>query len=227
MSADSIIPGQSDHVGTPNPQNLNRYAYGLNNPVKNNDPTGHCLDALLAVLCSVGLTLTAPAWAVPAAAAAVTAGVVIGASYAWDAAGRPLFSVDEMGNPVAVTGYATETGDAQAQRSPIDNNSDDEIPSNPVGKLTGRNRNYWKGKGVNPEKIKEQFVGKAGAGYDVYTDTQGNVWIKAKGETDDKAIYAGKLDEVLTDPDNRDDRAKERDRGKGNRGRLKDDDYED
>jgi hypothetical protein len=38
LSADSIVPGYT------NPQNLNRYAYVLNNPVRYNDPTGHKWD---------------------------------------------------------------------------------------------------------------------------------------------------------------------------------------
>lgn len=41
----SIGPdGQSN--GPDNPQNLNRYAYALNNPVKYTDPTGHCIGIL-------------------------------------------------------------------------------------------------------------------------------------------------------------------------------------
>jgi RHS repeat-associated protein len=36
LSADTIVPSPSD------PQQLNRYAYGLNNPVKYIDPSGHC-----------------------------------------------------------------------------------------------------------------------------------------------------------------------------------------
>jgi len=35
LSADSIVPGAG------NPQNLNRYSYVLNNPIRYNDPTGH------------------------------------------------------------------------------------------------------------------------------------------------------------------------------------------
>jgi hypothetical protein len=35
LSADTIVPGPKD------PQQLNRYAYGLNNPVKYRDPSGH------------------------------------------------------------------------------------------------------------------------------------------------------------------------------------------
>src|SRR5262249_52915546 len=44
ISADSVVPGQTATSGAPNPQELNRYSYGLNNPVKNTDPTGHCIE---------------------------------------------------------------------------------------------------------------------------------------------------------------------------------------
>jgi RHS repeat-associated protein len=59
VSADSIVPGAGSLTLSPhdviargawgqggggpgNPQALNRYSYGLNNPVRNTDPTGHC-----------------------------------------------------------------------------------------------------------------------------------------------------------------------------------------
>ena len=35
ISADTVVPGAG------NPQNLNRYTYGANNPILFNDPTGH------------------------------------------------------------------------------------------------------------------------------------------------------------------------------------------
>jgi RHS repeat-associated protein len=38
LSADSIVPGMF------NPQNLNRFSYGLNNPSRYTDPTGHWVD---------------------------------------------------------------------------------------------------------------------------------------------------------------------------------------
>ena len=42
VSADTIVPGQADKAGTPNPQHLNRYTYAGNNPVSTADPSGHC-----------------------------------------------------------------------------------------------------------------------------------------------------------------------------------------
>ena len=68
ISADTIVPGSgpltvspSDAVaqemwakrggGTANPQELNRYSYGLNNPVKYTDPTGHCIFGLDTIVC--------------------------------------------------------------------------------------------------------------------------------------------------------------------------------
>ena len=35
-----------------NPQALNRYAYGLNNPVKYNDPSGHTVGCMMGQRCS-------------------------------------------------------------------------------------------------------------------------------------------------------------------------------
>jgi RHS repeat-associated protein len=39
ISADTIVPEPQ------NPQSLNRFSYGLNNPVKYTDPSGHAVDA--------------------------------------------------------------------------------------------------------------------------------------------------------------------------------------
>lgn len=66
ISADTIVPGSgpltvapNDAVaarswvaggaGPANPQDLNRYSYGLNNPVRNTDPTGHCTQGIQGV----------------------------------------------------------------------------------------------------------------------------------------------------------------------------------
>jgi hypothetical protein len=41
--------------GAANPQELNRYAYGLNNPVKYTDPTGHCIGPVIVVCGAVAV----------------------------------------------------------------------------------------------------------------------------------------------------------------------------
>src|SRR5690606_25612913 len=50
ISPDSIIPDPK------NPQNLNRYAYVLANPLKSTDRTGHCIDRVSTWFC-VGAAL--------------------------------------------------------------------------------------------------------------------------------------------------------------------------
>jgi RHS repeat-associated protein len=49
ISADTLVPD-----GT-NPQQFNRYAYGLNNPVKYTDPTGHCIFGIDTAICLLAL----------------------------------------------------------------------------------------------------------------------------------------------------------------------------
>jgi RHS repeat-associated protein len=41
VSADTIIPGQSHRAGAANPQELNRFSYVNNNPIRYTDPSGH------------------------------------------------------------------------------------------------------------------------------------------------------------------------------------------
>jgi RHS repeat-associated protein len=77
VSADTIIPGQEDNAGTANPQNLNRYSYVNNNPLRYTDATGHC--PFCAALAVPLLVVSAPAWVVPVAigvAVVATAAVV-------------------------------------------------------------------------------------------------------------------------------------------------------
>ena len=56
LSADSIVPRPGD------PQSLNRYAYGLNNPLKYTDPTGHDVACPGLYLSSCGSSIPLPAW---------------------------------------------------------------------------------------------------------------------------------------------------------------------
>jgi hypothetical protein len=45
ISPDPIVPDPA------NPQTFNRYEYGLNNPIKYTDPTGHCIDGISTWVC--------------------------------------------------------------------------------------------------------------------------------------------------------------------------------
>jgi hypothetical protein len=47
ISPDTLVPDPTD------PQDLNRYSYAKNNPMRYNDPTGHCADPVTAVFCVV------------------------------------------------------------------------------------------------------------------------------------------------------------------------------
>jgi hypothetical protein len=49
----------------------------------------------------------------------------------------------------------------------------------------------------------------------VFTDKDGNVWVKRKGAADDTATYAGKLKDLKQDPTLRPDEDREGDRGRG------------
>jgi RHS repeat-associated protein len=48
LSPDTIVPGYD------NPQNLNRFSYVRNNPVRYTDPTGHCIDGMTTAFCVAG-----------------------------------------------------------------------------------------------------------------------------------------------------------------------------
>ena len=86
LSADTIVPSPG------NPQSLNRYAYGLNNPLKYVDPSGHfvIVPVVIAVGIAVGIWLIAapPAYA-PSANEAENASRFIAAESRWQTrAGR-------------------------------------------------------------------------------------------------------------------------------------------
>jgi RHS repeat-associated protein len=216
VSADSIIPNPA------NPQYLNRYSYGLNNPVKNTDPTGHVVCLLFCAIGAVAGTIVEPVGgtivggvagsaiddAILAGAATLFAGGAI-ASYA-AAGGGTNYTTDAAGAVIPIEPDAADVP-AAPDAGPAANgiNTNEDNPSSPLGKLTERKSGYWKAKGIDPEILKDDVLGGSGSKYDVYTDAKGNVWIKRKGEKDDKAIYAGKLEDLEDDPTLKPDEDKE------------------
>jgi len=76
VSADSVVPGQADTAGTANPQNLNRYSYVNNNPVRYTDPTGHCVEVVSCTLEGAAIGSVVPG---AGTAAGAVVGFVIGA----------------------------------------------------------------------------------------------------------------------------------------------------
>ena len=68
--------------GPTNPQELNRYSYGLNNPIRNTDPTGHCAEVVSCTIAggTAGTFVCGPLCGVAGAAGAaiVSAAIIYG-----------------------------------------------------------------------------------------------------------------------------------------------------
>ncbi|MEJ5347016.1 MAG: hypothetical protein WHS83_19085 [Chloroflexus sp.] len=115
--------------GPVNPQDLNRYAYALNNPLTYTDPTGHHPWTLLVAGGPVGGTVAVSCLLFFAAVAA--GGIIIGESIrhaATDGQGPrlPSFSTDTGGQPADPGGL--EPNDFPPKPSGIDPRNSDDIP---------------------------------------------------------------------------------------------------
>ncbi len=116
ISADTIVPGAglltvSPHDATAaaawsqrgaaaNPQQLNRYSYVLNNPVRNTDPSGHCFGPVL-VVCAAAVGAFVTDVVIPAVLGAV---VIAGAAEAGQRLGQA---------------HAAEQADAESSKEPL------------------------------------------------------------------------------------------------------------
>ena len=129
ISADSVVPGAGALTvwpgdgtaraawaagggGPANPQDLNRYSYGLNNPVKNTDPTGHWIESAIDIafiaydlydISQNGLT-----WTSGLALAADVASLALPAVAGGGAAVRALAHADEVVDAVRAVDTADD-----------------------------------------------------------------------------------------------------------------------
>jgi hypothetical protein len=102
--------------GPANPQDLNRYAYGLNNPVRNTDPTGHCVEVVSCTLEGAAVGSVVPGAGTAAGAMVgfvIGAGLMIGAGALRASGATHLqgYTVDAAGAPVPDDGAAAGASD--------------------------------------------------------------------------------------------------------------------
>lgn len=105
VSADSVV------VYVSSPQDLNRYSYGLNTPVKNIDPTGHCATGLIVDTAVCVIVVVSESAALAGGATLFVVGTA--ASYA-AAGGGTAYTTDAAGAIVPITSddpYAPKTSD--------------------------------------------------------------------------------------------------------------------
>ena len=110
--------------GAANPQELNRYSYVNNNPVKYTDPTGHCIGVLAGadtVMCAIGgaaVVVTAPAWLVPVAIGAGVIAAGAGIAYlASEAVNNEEAASDD--DRLSVEDYLTGAKSVKTDRSKV------------------------------------------------------------------------------------------------------------
>jgi RHS repeat-associated protein len=136
ISPDSVVPGaggltitpsdataaalfaqgskdEDGHPTTPqNPQDLNRYTYANNNPVRYTDPSGHCYGPLAPACAAAG----PPGWAGLAATAVVVAGCVY--VFCPGAAQRRADAANFVNGLIGNTGYHSDRGGSTASNTP-------------------------------------------------------------------------------------------------------------
>ena len=106
ISADTVVPSAT------NPQALNRYSYGVNNPLKYTDPSGHCFGwagGADTAICAAAAMAGPPGWVIDAAlivaGVTVIAGVGIVAANQIDQANKAATSgqVNQQSQPPVVS----------------------------------------------------------------------------------------------------------------------------
>jgi RHS repeat-associated protein len=138
VSADSIVPGADALAmgaggtggGPANPQSLNRYSYVNNNPVKNTDPSGHCIfEPLEAIVCVALAAEAAEVIVTAVAGSALIAGAYEAGGALAGAAPAPRYSTAEMGNPIAPVAASPDGAPAAPDAGPTSSTGDDQLYS--------------------------------------------------------------------------------------------------
>ena len=163
VSADSVVPGASAMTmgpdkasnGPADPQQLNRFSYVSNNPVKNTDPTGHWLESAIDIasiaydvydISQNGLTLTS-GLALAADVVSLALPVVAGGG----AAVRAIAHADDVVGAVA---HADEAVDAARAVS----KSDELVPASDLY-FSQKGINWKTGGGVPLDDLSQDIAG--------------------------------------------------------------------
>jgi RHS repeat-associated protein len=131
LSADTIVPGAGALTVAPgdataaaawgqggggpaDPQALNRYTYAGNNPVRNTDPTGHCVEPLSGTICVGGALLAKFLFDVVV--------VVVGGALIYDSVNQMADSLpnDASGTAPGAEGLPAEGGQGQSEQEAED-----------------------------------------------------------------------------------------------------------
>ncbi|HEX2912230.1 MAG TPA: RHS repeat-associated core domain-containing protein [Chloroflexia bacterium] len=201
-SPDTIVPKQGD------PQTFNRYGYAYNNPIKNNDATGHCPWCIIGgiaggVIGFAGYTAThLDNWDVGAAAAWTGGGAVIGATGgAASEAVAGVFAGSAAASEAAVTGGALAT-EVSTAANEVDGEVAGEVASGIEETSVGSSGSFCSFSADTPvalangdeKPIGDLKVGDEVLAYDQSTGSNGSYPVEAVLVHDDQAIEYITLD---------------------------------
>ncbi len=222
ISPDTIVPDPTNLL------DYNRYSYVRGNPLKYNDPSGHC--GTLAVTGGTSAPLDVACWIAMAEAAAAVAAVGTGAVGAGAFLAAGLYGYEQTTFDLPDYDHAYDIPGTDLQASSIVNGSSTvrsgvpvietdvegftlldppqleelvvvSFPSDPTSSLKRRNSAYWKKLGLDAHELKSDVPGKLSE-FDLYEDAEGYIWALRKNHRGADPHYIGHLDELIEELDN-------------------------